>query len=62
MSKFDIGAIREGDYYVKFHLCNKDDNFKWALVVIYGPADEKQLFLEVSKHVLLGNVTNYRWW
>jgi hypothetical protein len=47
MSRFDIGAIQEGDYYVKFHLCNKDDSFKWALVVVYGPAqdDQKQLFL-----------------
>jgi hypothetical protein len=46
-SRFDIGAIREGDYYVKFHLCNKDDSFKWALVVVYGPAqdDQKQFFL-----------------
>ena len=34
---FDIGAIDEGDYYVKFHLCNKNDSFKWALVVVYGP-------------------------
>jgi hypothetical protein len=24
---YDIGAI-EGDYFVKFHLCNKSDNFK----------------------------------
>jgi hypothetical protein len=32
---------------VKFHLCNKYDSFKWALVVVYGPAqnDQKQLFL-----------------
>jgi hypothetical protein len=25
---FDIGAIDEGEYYVKFHLCNKDNYFK----------------------------------
>jgi hypothetical protein len=24
---FDIGAVYEGDYYVKFHLCNKNDSF-----------------------------------
>jgi hypothetical protein len=43
----DIGAIDEGDYYVKFHLCNKSHSFKWALVVVYGPAqdDEKEGFL-----------------
>jgi hypothetical protein len=35
---FDIGAIDEGDFSMKFHLCNKECNFKWALVTIYGPA------------------------
>ena len=35
---YDIGAIDEGDHYVKFHLCTKMDGFKWALVVVYGPA------------------------
>jgi hypothetical protein len=35
---FNIGAIDEGDYYGKFYLCNKDMYFKWALVAIYGPA------------------------
>jgi hypothetical protein len=34
LSRFDIGAIDEGDYYVKFHLCNKNDSFKWPLVVM----------------------------
>lgn len=23
----DIGLIDEGDFYIKFHLCNKADNF-----------------------------------
>jgi exonuclease III len=43
----DIGAIHEGDYYVKFHLCNKADSFKWVLVAVYGPAqdDQKESFL-----------------
>jgi hypothetical protein len=39
---FDIGAIDERDYYMKFHLCNKDTYFKWALVVVYGPAQNPQ--------------------
>jgi hypothetical protein len=44
---FDIGAIEEGNYYVKFRLCNKSDHFKWALVVVYGLAqdDHKEKFL-----------------
>jgi hypothetical protein len=38
LDTFDIGAIDEGDYYVKFHLCNKDTYFKWAFMAVYGPA------------------------
>jgi hypothetical protein len=38
LDTFDIGVIDEGAFYIKFHLCNKDINFKWALVTIYGPA------------------------
>jgi hypothetical protein len=47
LQMFDIGAIDEGDYYIKFHLCNKVDEFKWALVVVYGPAQDehKESFL-----------------
>lgn len=36
LSEFDIGAIDESDFYVKFHLNNKRDDFKWALVCVYG--------------------------
>jgi hypothetical protein len=39
---FDIGAIDEGDYYVKFHMYNKDMYFKWALMTVYGPAQAPQ--------------------
>lgn len=35
---FDIGAIDEGEFYVKFNLCNKIDSFKWTLMAVYGPA------------------------
>jgi hypothetical protein len=35
---FDIGTIDEGEFYVKFKVCNKSDHFKWALTVVYGPA------------------------
>jgi hypothetical protein len=38
----DIGAIDERDYYVKFHLCNKANSFKWVLVVVYSPAQDNQ--------------------
>jgi hypothetical protein len=47
MDIYDIGSIDEGDFYVKFILCNKNDCFKWALIVVYGPAqnDRKDAFL-----------------
>jgi hypothetical protein len=38
LDTFDIGAIDEGEFYVKFHLSSNDCDFKWALVAIYGPA------------------------
>jgi hypothetical protein len=38
---FNISAIDEGDHYIKFHLCNKSDDFKWVLVVVYGPTQDK---------------------
>jgi hypothetical protein len=38
LDTFDIGAIDEGGYYMKFHLYKKDSDFKWTLVVVYGPA------------------------
>jgi hypothetical protein len=53
LDTFDIGAIDEGDFYIKFHLCNKDNNFKWALVVVYGPAQAnlKEQFLTEMVHL-----------
>jgi hypothetical protein len=49
----DIGVIDEGDYYVKFYLCNKSDSFKWVLVVVYGPVqdDQKEKFLAELVHM-----------
>lgn len=35
---FDIGSIDTGDFYVKFHLKNRVDDFQWVLVVVYGEA------------------------
>jgi hypothetical protein len=44
---FDIGSIDEGEFYIKFQLCNKSYGFKWALVSVYGlaQADQKEKFL-----------------
>jgi hypothetical protein len=50
---YDIGAIDEGDFYVKFHLCSKEDSFKWTLVAVYGPAQVhlKEQFLTELVHL-----------
>jgi hypothetical protein len=39
---FDIGSLNEGGHYIKFELCNKSDSFKWAIVVVYEPAQADQ--------------------
>jgi hypothetical protein len=36
----DLTMIVEGEFYLKFHLCNKTDNFKWILMAVYGPAQD----------------------
>ena len=33
-----IGSIEYGDYFVKFRLRNKVDNFHWVLVAVFGAA------------------------
>jgi exonuclease III len=39
----DIGAINEGDYYVKFHFCNKSDSFKWAQCMVQPKTIKKRV-------------------
>jgi hypothetical protein len=41
LETFDIGSIDEGDFYVKFHLRNKNNGFRWVLVAVYGAAQDK---------------------
>jgi hypothetical protein len=36
-----LSMIVEGEFFIKFHLGNKIDNFKWILMVVYGPAQEE---------------------
>jgi hypothetical protein len=47
LSIFDIGAIDDGDFYVKFTLRYKNNGFKFVLYSIYGPAQvqNKSAFL-----------------
>jgi hypothetical protein len=36
----ELSIVVEGEFYIKFHLCNKIDNFKWILMAIYGPVQD----------------------
>jgi hypothetical protein len=49
----NIGSIDEGDHYIKFHLNNKADEFKWALVLVYGRTqdDRKENLLAELVHM-----------
>ena len=38
--RFDLTLMVEGEFFVKFHLNNRVDNFKWILMAVYGPAQE----------------------
>ncbi len=42
-----MSSIDEGDFYVKFHVRNKEDAFQWILVAVYGATQEeyKEAFL-----------------
>ncbi|KAJ1265191.1 hypothetical protein BS78_08G060300, partial [Paspalum vaginatum] len=37
----DLNFVVEGEFYIKFHLYNKFDKFKWILKAVYGPAPEE---------------------
>jgi exonuclease III len=51
-NKFDIANISHGDFYVKFKLRNKNDNFEWVLIAVYGAAqnEHKESFLRELVH------------
>jgi hypothetical protein len=38
---FDVSLIHEGEFHIKFHICNKTDKFKWTLMAVYGPAQDE---------------------
>jgi hypothetical protein len=52
LSAFDIGAIDEGDFYVKFTLRYKPTDFKFVLYSVYGPAQAQ------NKGAFLAEITS----
>jgi hypothetical protein len=47
MDLMDIGSIDDGDFFVKFRLRDRKNDFKWVLVAVYGAAQPefKESFL-----------------
>jgi hypothetical protein len=41
VENFDIADISQGDFYIKFRLRNKIDNFEWVLIAVYGAAQNE---------------------
>jgi hypothetical protein len=43
----DVGTVEDGDFFVKFRVRDKKDDFKWVLVAVYGAAQPefKESFL-----------------
>jgi len=37
----ELSFLVEGKFFIKFHLRNKCDDFKWILMAVYGPAQEE---------------------
>lgn len=58
---FDIGEIDE-DYHVRMLLLNKNDGFKWNLIVVYGAAkvDGKEPFLVELAQTCQKNIPSSR--
>jgi exonuclease III len=40
-ASFEVQNIEDGDYHIKFIIKNKTDGFHWALVSVYGAAQEE---------------------
>jgi hypothetical protein len=56
--KIGVLDIHHGNFSLKFKLRNKDDNFEWSLISVYGAAqdNEKEYFL--SELVRMCNTKN----
>jgi hypothetical protein len=48
----DVGSIDDGEFFVKFRVRDKERDFKWVLVAVYGAAQPefKESFLTELVH------------
>jgi hypothetical protein len=61
LQAFDIGAIDEGNFYIKFLLCNKAHDFKWTLVVVYDPSQDELKEFFLAELVNMCTHERFRW-
>jgi hypothetical protein len=63
LDKFQVQQISHGNFYLKFKLCNKGDNFEWVLIAIYGAAqeDEKEFFYKNLYGCVMLKISHL-WW
>jgi hypothetical protein len=59
LETLDIGSIEEGDIYVQFKLRNRNDDFKWILVAVYGAAQPEFLWLNLKFFSMIFNVIHH---
>jgi hypothetical protein len=48
LEKFIVQSVVHGNFFVKFKIKNKADNFEWILIAVYSAAqdEEKEKFLQ----------------
>ena len=41
LHKYDVGSFKKGDYMIQLNLWDKENKFKWNILVVYGAAQEE---------------------
>lgn len=61
ISQFDVGAFSQGDYMLRLDLWDKVHMCRWNLIVVYGPAHEKNKlnFLQELSHFCKRNIDSF---
>lgn len=39
---FEVGGMDRGELYVSMELLQRNNNFKWEAIIVYGPADHSR--------------------
>ena len=41
---FEVGSMDRGNFFVSMDVWERDVNFKWEVIIVYGPADHGRSF------------------